>query len=367
MILKLIKSITNNFIIYGDYLNSKPFGSGHINDTLLVTFNQAGEEVSYIFRKINKNVFKNPEAVIDNTLLVTDHIRNKLEQENKNDISRNVVTLVKAKNNKYYYVDENDDYWAALLFIKNAYTVDYVDTKDQAYKASKAFGKFTKQLSDIDSSKIKETIPNYHNLKSRLQIFDDVVEADVAARVGFVSKEIADVDKNRNLADKIAILLNDGSLPIRIIHNDTKINNVMLDEETNKGLAVIDLDTVMPGTVLYDFGDMIRSSGSPVEEDETDISKINMRKNIFEAIVEGYLSELKDVLTDVEIENLVYGVEIIVYEQAVRFLTDYIMNDVYYSIKYEDHNLVRARNQFALLDDIQKQKSEMEKIVNKYI
>jgi thiamine kinase-like enzyme len=197
-------------------------------------------------------------------------------------------------------------------------------------------------------------------------MFDDAVKADAAQRVKLVSKEISDVDKNRSLADKISILLNDGSLPIRIIHNDTKINNVMLDKETNEGLAVIDLDTVMPGTVLYDFGDMIRSSGSPVEEDETDISKINMRINIFDAIVKGYLSELKDVLTKTEIENLVYGVEVIVYEQAVRFLTDYIMNDVYYSIKYEDHNLVRARNQFALLESIQKQKYEMEKIINKY-
>ena len=362
----MVKSIANNFIIYGDYIKSKPFGSGHINDTLLVTFNQAGEEVSYIFRKINKNVFKNPETVINNTLLVTNHIKNKLELENKDDISRNVVTMVRARDNKYYYVDENNDFWSVLLFIKNAYTVDFVDTVDQAYKASKAFGKFTKQLSDIDVTMIKETIPNFHNLKNRLQMFDDAVKADAAQRVKLVSKEISDVDKNRSLANKISTLLNDGSLPIRIIHNDTKINNVMLDKETNEGLAVIDLDTVMPGTVLYDFGDMIRSSGSPVEEDETDISKINMRINIFEAIVKGYLSELKDVLTKTEIENLVYGVEVIVYEQAVRFLTDYIMSDVYYSIKYEDHNLVRARNQFALLESIQKQKYEMEKIINKY-
>lgn len=367
MILKLVKSITNNFIIYGDYLNSKPFGSGHINDTLLVKFNQAGEEVSYIFRKINKYVFKNPKTVINNTHLVTDYIKNKLEQENMNDISRNVVTLVMAKNNKYYYVDQNDDYWSVLLYIKNAYTVDFVDTVDEAYETSKAFGKFTKQLIDLDISLIKETIINYHNLVSRLQVFDEAVQSDSAGRVSIVSKEIKAVDKNRDLQKKITEMLNDGAIPTRIVHNDTKINNVMLDDKTGKGLAVIDLDTVMPGTVLFDFGDMIRSSTSPVEEDDPDYERVKMRINIFEAIVQGYLSQLKDVLTNTEIQNLVYGAEVIVYEQAVRFLTDYILNDVYYSIKYEDHNLVRARNQFALLDSIQEQKEEMEEIVKKYI
>ncbi|VAX23583.1 N-acetylhexosamine 1-kinase [hydrothermal vent metagenome] len=363
----MINSIADNFIIYGDYVRSKPFGSGHINDTRLVTFNEDGREVNYIFRKINKNVFKNPEIVVSNTLLVTEHIRTKLEQQNENDILRKVVALIQAKDGKYFYVDENDGYWSVLRFIEDSYTVDFVETTEQAYQAAKAFGEFTKQLSDIDVSGIKETIPNYHNLKSRLKTFDDAVQIDAAKRVNRVTKEINAVDKNRNLQEEIAILLNNGIIPIRIVHNDTKINNVMLDDKTGKGLAVIDLDTVMPGTVLFDFGDMIRSSTSPVEEDKADYEEVKMRINIFEAIVQGYLSELKDVLTKSEIENLVYGAEVIVYEQAVRFLTDYILGDVYYGIAYEDHNLVRAKNQFALLDSIQEQKEEMEKIVKKYI
>ena len=363
----MIKTIADNFTINGDFLSSKPFGSGHINDTRLVTFTDAGNEVNYIFRKINKIVFKNPGTVVNNTLLVTNHIRNKLEQENENDILRNVVTLVQAKDGKYIYVDETGGYWSVILFIKDAYTVDFVNAIDQAYEASKAFGKFTKQLIDIDISKINETIPNYHNLVNRLQTFDNSVRTDSAGRVELVSKEIIAVDKNRSLQEKINILLGSRAVPLRIVHSDTKINNVMLDDKTGKGLAVIDLDTVMPGTVLFDFGDMVRSFTSPVEEDEADIQKVKMQINIFKAILKGYLSELKNVLTVTEIKNLVYGAEVIVYEQAVRFLTDYIMGDVYYSTAFEDHNLIRARNQFALLDSIQEQKEEMEEIIKKYI
>ena len=363
----MIKTIADNFTINGDFLSSKPFGSGHINDTRLVTFTDAGNEVNYIFRKINKIVFKNPETVVNNTLLVTNHIRNKLEQENENDILRNVVTLVQAKDGKYIYVDETGGYWSVILFIKDAYTVDFVNAIDQAYEASKAFGKFTKQLINVDISKIKETIPNYHNLVNRLQTFDNSVKTDTAGRVELVSKEIIAVDKNRSLQENINVLLGSGAVPLRIVHSDTKINNVMLDDKTGKGLAVIDLDTVMPGTVLFDFGDMVRSFTSPVEEDEADIQKVKMQINIFKAILKGYLSELKNVLTVTEIENLVYGAEVIVYEQAVRFLTDYIMGDVYYSTAFEDHNLIRARNQFALLDSIQEQKEEMEEIIKKYI
>ncbi len=363
----MIESIVNKFNINGYFISSKPFGSGHINDTRLVTFNEDGHKANYIFRKINKNVFKNPEIVVNNTLIVTKHIRAKLEQENATDIIRNVVTLIQAKDGKYFYIDNDGEYWSVLRFIEDAYTIDFVENTKQAYEAAKAFGKFTKQLNDIDISKIKETIPNFHNLKSRLQVFDNAVEADVVKRVGKVANEIEEVKKNRSLQESITNLMNSKIIPTRVVHNDTKINNVMLDKKSNKGLAVIDLDTVMPGTVLFDFGDMIRTSTSPVEEDEKDIPKIKMQINIFEAIVEGYLSELKNVLTEMEIKNLVYGAEVIVFEQAVRFLTDYLMGDVYYSIKHDDHNIDRARNQFALLNSIQEQKIEMERIVKKHI
>ena len=363
----MIKAIAENFIIYGDYISSKPFGSGHINDTRLVTFKQAGLEANYIFRRINKYVFKDPKTVINNTLHVTEHIRNKLKEENQSDISRHAVTLVMAKNEKYYYLDTNGDHWSVLLFIKDAYTVDCVESIDQASKSAKAFGKFTKQITDLDIAKIKETIPNFHNFINRLENFDSAVKTDAAKRIVLAAKEIAAVDKYRNLAEKISDLLSSGVLPIRIVHNDTKINNIMLDANTGEGLAVIDLDTVMPGTILFDFGDMIRSSTSPVAEDEKDIQKVKMRIDIFEAVVKGYLSELKDTLTKEEIENLVYGVEVIVCEQAIRFLTDYLIGDVYYTTVYEDHNLIRARNQFALLDSIQEQKEQMEEIIKKYI
>ena len=363
----MIEAVANNFFIYGDYVKSQPFGSGHINDTRLVTFNQAGLEVKYIFRKINKNVFKKPEIVVKNTIYVTKQINDKLKRAGEKDISRKVVTLVSANNGKYYYKDERDNYWCVLLFVENAYTVDFVETIDQAYHTAKAFGKFAKQIIDIDVSKIKETIPNFHNLNNRLDAFDSAVQADVSGRVGLVSNEISAVQKNRNLANKIFNLLNREDFPVRIVHNDTKVNNVMLDQKTGEGLAVIDLDTVMPGTVLFDFGDMIRSSTNPVAEDEADIHKVKMEIGVFEAVVKGYLFELNEDLTNIEMNNLVFGVEVIVYEQAVRFLTDYIMGDVYYSTAFEDHNLVRTKNQFALLASIQNQKQEMEEIIKKYI
>jgi hypothetical protein len=362
----MIEKIIKNFRINGDFLGAKPFGNGYINDTFLVTYNQAGLKVEYILRKINRYVFQTPQIVVDNTVNVTNHITEKLKEIGEKEISNHVMKLVETKNSKYYYVDNKNDYWCTTLFIKNAYTAEYVETDEQAYQAAKAFGRFQKLLIDADVSSYKDSIPNFHNLESRLVAFNNAIKDNSIERVAKAKEEIELVNSYRFLSEKITNLIKSNELPIRITHNDTKLNNVMLNKETNKGQCVIDLDTVMPGTVLYDFGDMVRTSTSPAEEDEKDVSKVTMRLNIFEALVKGYLEELAEVLTEVEISNLIYGAKVIVYEQAVRFLTDYIMNDLYYSISYPEHNLVRTRTQLALLKSIDIQTNEMKEIVKRY-
>jgi hypothetical protein len=360
----MIKKLIENFKIYGDLIETKPFGNGNINETFLLKYNQAGTEVKYILRKINKYVFKNPEIVINNTIQVINHISNKLQKEGEKEISNYVMKLVENKNGSFYQVDKNGDYWTVFLFINNAYTVSYVETKEQAYQAAKAFGKFQRYLIDVNLNEYKETIPNFHNLSGRLSTFDSILEHDPVGRVVKAKKEIEIANNFRYVSEKITEMMKNNKIPIRITHNDTKIDNVMLNKKTNAGQCVIDLDTVMPGIVLNDFGDMVRTSTSPVAEDEKDASKVTMRMNVFEGLAKGYMEELSGCLSEIEIDNLVYGAMVIVYEQLIRFLSDYINGDKYYITKYDEHNLVRTRTQIALLKSIINQKTEMEKIIS---
>ena len=362
----MVEQIISKFKFSGDFIEAKLFGNGHINETFLASFNHGGLETEYILRKINKYVFKNPEIVVANTVNVINHITKKLKEAGESNTSKYVMELIETTDSKYYYIDDNEDYWCAVVFIKDAYTVEYVETSEQAYQAAKAFGRFQKYLIDADINEYKDSIPNFHNLESRLIAFDVAVKDNVVGRLEKVTEETELANSYRYLSEKITNLIKNNELPVRITHNDTKINNVMLNKETHEGECVIDLDTVMPGTVLSDFGDMVRTSTSPVEEDEKDSLKVTMRLDIFEPLAKGYLEELAEVLTELEISNLIYGAKVIVYEQAIRFLTDYIMNDVYYSVSYHDHNLIRTRTQFALLKSIDNQTEEMEKIVEKY-
>ncbi len=353
--------IVKKFNIEGICVECKPLGTGHINETLVVKSEQSGRVFRYVLRKINKYVFKNPELIIHNTLLVTRHLKNAMQKSGERNVDRKTLRLIETNEGEYSYIDDNGDYWCMMNFIENAYTVDKVDTKTQAYEAAKAFGKFQKYLADIDLSKCYTTIEDFHNLSKRLQNFDKAIEKDTADRVKDISKEIDSVNKfryiNASYFEKIK------SLPERITHNDTKINNVMLDKYTSEGLCVIDLDTVMPGKVLNDFGDMVRTFTSGAPEDEKDLSCVFVRTDIFEAMCNGYLTEVKNILTGEEIETLIFGAPIIIFEQAVRFLTDYIEGDIYYKVKYEEHNLIRARNQLALLKSVEKNFETMRRFV----
>lgn len=357
------EEILNNFIIYGDFVSIKNFGSGHINDTYLVNFSQDGKSVNYILRRINDYVFRNPELIVENTVKVTDHIRSKIKEKNVNDIGRRVLTLLQTKSKKYFYIDENNSTWCLLLFIENSYSINSVISTDQAYEAGKAYGKFQVYLSDFEASNCHITINDFHNLERRIKNFKQSYNRN--NRRANVKDLVLKIDKNIYLVDKY-LDIKKRNLPTRITHNDTKINNILFDKETNEGICIVDLDTVMPGIVLNDFGDMVRTFTSPVFEDGKDLTKVELRLEIFDALTKGFLSELKENLTQDEKDNLVLGSKIIVYEQAIRFLTDYLDGDVYYKTDYKNHNLDRAKNQLTLLDSIINQSNSMEEIVEKY-
>lgn len=362
--MKRFEEILSKFAVPGKFVDAKPYGSGHINDTILVRFNQSGKYVKYILRKINSYVFKEPKRIIENTVNVTNHIRQKLIENVEEDLDKKVLTLIKAVDGNYFYAD-NNEYWCLLYFIEDAYTVDHVENREQAYEAAKAYGKFQKYLADYDTSKCYITIIDFHHLSNRIIAFENAIKSDPKNRVGEVIEEIKLAESFLYLNEEFKQLQNK-NLPIRITHNDTKINNIMLHQVTKEGICVIDLDTVMPGIILNDFGDMVRTFTSPALEDEQDYTKVTMRLSIFESLVKGYLFELNNYLTEDEVKNLVLGAKIIVYEQAIRFLTDYLIGDAYYKVDYDSHNLNRAKNQFALLSSIEEQSVEMEKIINKY-
>lgn len=362
--MKRIKQILNNFYINGEFIDAKVYGSGHINDTFLVRYEQSGKQKNYILRRINDYVFKEPKLIIENTINVTNHIRKKLVEGNETEINSKVLTLLNSKSGESFYFDEND-YWCLLYFIENGYTVDQVQNNQQAYQAAKAYGKFLKLLSDFDLRKCQITIKDFHNLSNWIISFENAIHKDQKNRIKKISSEIEIAFSYMYFNDEYK-KLQKHNLPIRITHNDTKINNVMFHKQTDEGLCVIDLDTVMPGIILNDFGDMVRTFTSPVLEDEKVFSNVTMRLPIFDAVVKGYLEELNGYLTKAEINNFVLGAKLVVFEQAIRFLTDYIDGDAYYKVEYDLHNLNRAKNQLALLSSIEKQSDEMEKIVGKY-
>lgn len=358
----MYSEIIDKFLIYGDFIKAERFGNGHINDTFLVTFNQAGIDTKYILRKVNKYVFTSPKNVIENTINVIKDISIKIQNEGDANLTTKVQTLIKTRNNSYHFVDENKDFWMMTLFLEDSFTVDYVRTTRQAYLAAREFGKFQKYLLDTDVKKYKAAIKDFHSPSKRLQKLENIVKEDSKRRASNSVQEIDKIFSYQYLLKRFP-----NNLPVRITHNDTKINNILFDRRTKNTLCIIDLDTVMPGTVIYDFGDMIRTMTSPVAEDEKEISKVYMRFKYFEAIIKGYLEILGNHLVPIEIDNLILGAQLIIYEQSIRFLSDYLAGDQYYHIHYKKHNLVRARNQLALLESVNSQETQMIKLLNEYL
>lgn len=356
-----IKAICSNFVMFGQFLSAAPYGTGHINDTFRVTFDQAGTHVNYIVQRINHNVFKNPAAVMENIGRVTEHMKKKLS--GLPDAARRSLEFHPANDGKYVYIDPEGNFWRIYSCVEKCRTYDVIESTDQAYQAARAFGNFQKTLFDLPGGRLNDTIPFFHNTPKRFDALEEAIRKDSAGRAAKCQAEIAFAMAHKPICSKLLDLHAEGKLPERITHNDCKLNNVLIDDATGEGICVIDLDTIMPGFVLYDFGDMIRTSTSPAKEDEQDLSKVTMRFEMFEALVKGYLDAVGHAITPVEKELLPFSGKLITFTIGIRFLTDYLNGDVYFKVHREGHNLDRCRTQFKLIESIEQQEDAMDKLV----
>ncbi len=337
--------------------------AGHINDTFFIF---CGEELpAYILQRVNTNIFKDPESLMANIYGVCEHLRKKTVEEG-GDPDREVRKIILTKDGEKYFIDEEGGYWRAYLCLNHVLCLNEAD-RETFYNSAKAFGHFFKQLADYPAETLAETIPNFHNSVSRYNDFKAAVEADPLGRAAecrdLIDFALSKKDKCSYILDRIAT----GEIKLCVTHNDTKLNNVLLDEKTKEGVCVIDLDTVMPGSILYDFGDSIRFGASSAKEDETDLDKVYMDLEMFEIYAKGFLEELRPTMTEAEVLGLPMGAYLMTYETGVRFLGDYLTGDTYFKIHYPGHNLDRARNQLKLIADMDKKLPEMEEIVRKFL
>ena len=356
-----IVKITKIFLPNDKVENIAPLGNGHINSTYLVTTKTA----KYTLQKINTKIFTNVDGLMSNIDLVTAFLREKAVKCGK-DPSKATLEFLPTKDGKKYAFFEDHAY-RMYKYIDGVYTIEKMEDPQSFYYSGIAFGEFAKELKDFDASQLVETIPNFHNTVSRYNDFEDAVKKNASGRAFYVTDEINFVRERKAFTSLFVDKLNDGSLPLRVTHNDTKLNNVLMDEKTGFPVAVIDLDTVMPGSYLYDFGDAIRFGATRAAEDEQDLSIVNFEIELFEKFAQGYLEKCGDSLTETEIEMLPYASIMLTLECGMRFLGDHINGDVYFKIHREDHNLDRARTQFKLVSDMEKNIDNMKAVINKIL
>ncbi len=363
------KNMTNAIIaakifdLDGEFVSLGSYGSGHINDTYLVSVMRDGEVVpAYILQRINHNVFPNVDGLMDNMIKVTKYL-NKYRTE---AVERHeILTLVPTKEGKYCMKDSSGDYWRAMLFVDNSISFDIPDTPELFHQSAVAFGKFAKDLGEFNASVLCEVIPDFHNNEARLQQLKDAAAKDVKGRKAEVEKELEFVKKREDDFSFFNNLHREGNLPLRVTHNDTKLNNVLFDKNTKKSICVIDLDTVMPGFLGFDFGDAIRFGANTAAEDEADLSKVEINLEMFEAYAEGFLSVCADTMTENEVKTLPMAAKMMTFECGIRFLADYLNGDTYFKISRPTQNLDRARNQFKLVSSMEAHWDEMESIIQK--
>lgn len=359
----VIESAARGFDLRGSLVGAEPYGSGHINDTFVLMVDQAGTPVRYILQRINKRVFKDPSSVMENIGRVTRHIAEQIAHQY--DAARRVLTVVPSNDGAFFARDVRGDFWRLYLFIEKAQTYDVVDSPARAKEAARAFGLFLRHVEDFPAQDLHETIPNFHNTPARLSALQQAIAEDRCNRAALARVEIDFFLARERDAHLFVNLHRAGRLPLRVTHNDCKLNNVMLDDLTGEGICVIDLDTVMPGLSLYDFGDMVRTATSPAAEDERDLSLVQMQMPMFEALVAGFLEGAGSMLTQEEIAQLPMAGKVITMETGMRFLTDYLNGDMYFRIARQGHNLDRCRTQCQLVRSLEERAEAMSGVVER--
>ena len=362
---KEIMEVIRKFDFQGELQECIPYGSGHINDTFRLAFCFEGRNKRYILQRMNKNIFLNPEELMDNVSGVTAWLRKKILADG-GDVERETLNLVNTRDGRPFYKDSCGEYWRAYLFIEDATSFDQVENDDDFYQSAVEFGNFQRLLADYPAETLHETIKGFHNTKARFAVFKKAVEEDVMGRASQVQKEIQFVLDRENIADYFTDLLEKGELPLRVTHNDTKLNNIMIDNKTGRGICVIDLDTVMPGLAMNDFGDSIRFGASTAAEDERDLDKVSCSMELFDLYAKGFIEGCAGKLTAREIELMPMGAKSMTFECGMRFLTDYLQGDNYFKIHREGQNLDRCRTQFKLVEDMEQKWDTMQEIVKKY-
>ena len=362
----ILNEVISHFDFVGEIINACPYGSGHINDTYLLEYKiKHMGIVPIILQRMNTNVFKKPVELMENIMNVTDFLRKKIIQ-NGGDPERETLTVILNKSGKPYYQDSQGEYWRAYHFITCATGYDEVESEEDFYQSALAFGKFQSLLADYPAHTLHETIPDFHNTAARFQVFQKAVKEDICQRAKDVQKEIDFVYKHVEDTHILSDMQKNGELPLRVTHNDTKLNNVLIDDKTHQGICVIDLDTVMPGLAINDFGDSIRFGASTGAEDEKDLSLIECDMHLFVVYTKGFIEGCNGRLSQAEIKALPLGAKVMTLECGIRFLTDYLQGDTYFKTKYATHNLDRCRTQFKLVEDMEKKWDIMNAIVDKY-
>lgn len=349
------KELLEQFQVEQNVVSIEPYGSGHINHTYLA---EMSEGKKYILQGINTTIFKNTDQLMENIINVTSYLREEISRTG-GDPERETLTVVMTKDDRSYYTDADGSKWRVYEFIEGAQTFDAVESKEDFYQSAVAFGKFQAQLANFPADTLHETIPDFHNTAKRYRDFEKAVEADVKGRAAEVQEEIAFVRARSKETSELHDMLAKGELPLRVTHNDTKLNNIMIDSKTHQAICVIDLDTVMPGLSAHDFGDAIRFGANTAAEDEPDVSKVSLSLELFEIYVKGFLEGCGGRLTPNEVKALPMGAKMMTLECGMRFLADYLEGDVYFKISREKHNLDRCRTQFALVADMEKKWRQM--------
>ncbi len=353
-----VAEIVSHFSVVLDDEELTPYGNGHINETYIV-----GDKRKYILQKINTSVFRDPDGMMENIIGVTDHLRKKIAAEG-GDPDRETLTPIYTTEGESCYHAPDGFCYRMYLFV-DADCRDAVEDPHQLYHAARAFGRFQRLLADFPADVLHEVIPRFHDTENRFSHLREAIEKNAAGRLAEVADEVAFALAREGEVRTVLDAIASGEVPLRVTHNDTKLNNVMLDKETGEGLCVIDLDTVMPGSLLYDFGDALRFGANAGAEDETDLSKIYFRMDCFEEFTRGFIEELGDTMTAREIELLPFSVKLMTFECGIRFLTDYLNGDTYFRIHREKHNLDRCHTQFALVADIERKMNDMHAVVAK--